>query len=267
MKKFHIIISFIFVILTCLFCTSCTNTDIKLIDQYLENYFSPVKEVDDFISSEKGELYLTSVEIPRLKKVYIVHITYMGNGDILSIRDGSANYLHISPEALSTDYTEITLTVKAGIDSLYEKTFKKTFRYKPYTNYFGNILVDSARMSYDHVTNENGKTIISKSYIDNARFHTNYLYLMGFNKNTFEYHCVEYERMLGSTHNLKKYEAVCYFDSNNPRIEGLTIGTYYIGQGEFNSTDSKDKEAYKYSKKVNEIFKKYSDSRHIQNFD
>jgi len=279
MKKINTFVILIFISFACFICTSCTNKDIKLIEQYFENYFSRVEAVDTLIHTEESEKYLTSYVVPNIKKDYKARITYSGNNDIMVVKKDDSNYLYVSFDALSSEPTEITLNVKVNLDSffddtfnvkdysIYEMNFKKTFSYGSYISYFGNILADYANISYDHITNKDNLTIIAKSYIRDGHFHTNYVYQMDFNKNTFEYHRVEYEKIVGSSYNHKRYEAIYYFDQNNPRIEGLNSGTYYIGQGEFTSTDSTDKEVYQYCKKINEIFKKYSDNRYIQNLD
>ena len=169
----------------------------------------------------------------------------------------------VSTSALKVDPVDIPIDVTVSADCGFNKTYTKTLRYKTYTEYFADIFAKEARVSYDSATNKNGVSELYEQSISSGHFYSDYYNIFDFNNKTYTYKLIEYEHDIYGSYNQTEYVTTYYFGDSNPRIEGLTTGTYYVGSGSYSSSDRNDDLVYFRCIQLNNLFKNYSDSRFI----
>lgn len=263
MKKFLIPFLPLFS-LSCL--SSCSGGDAKKLGEYFADYYDQKFEVDTFRHIEPDSRPISDQEIPGLKKVYTACFSYYSGDDNLTIvQNSGSSYIafEVSASALSVDYVDIPVYVSVKVENVYSGNFTKVFRFKPYTYYFANILADSQNVSFHLIDNKNNVSTLSNTFVTSGHFYYCYVLTADFNHKTFTSHLQHYERETGARYNIVERDIVYYFGNDNPRIEGLSNGTYYVDGSEYAAGDSFDADAYFYCKKANNVFKLYNDTRYI----
>lgn len=249
-------------------CSSKYDRDQKLLKDYFTSYFSNKIEVDSLSYTQYDYMTVSDSKIPGLEGIYTVDfefvpLDYNMTRSYKSGWGGRLVSLTISTSGLSKEYVEYPVNVSVQVKGVYSETFVMTLRFKPYTHYFGKIFVADNHLSYDSIKEDGTTTEIFNEWVTSGHFYKDDTYKVDFTNGTFEFKRTQYEKDTSGAYNFQHYSALYYFASNNPRIEGLSTGTFYIDGSTYNATNTLDDLTYHYSKKVNDVFKKYNDNRFI----
>lgn len=248
-------------------CSSSSN-DRKLLDQYYTMQFALPCKMDDFSLVEYTSKSVGSSNIPGLKNSYVVDFSYSFPSVIKTSMSsgwgGELIKLTVSTSALRVDPVDIPISVTASaVNCGFEKTYTKILRYGSYTKYFAEVFAKEANILYSSATNKNGVSQLFKQSVSSGHFYTNFCDIFDFNNQTYTYKIIKYEKGTGSPYNQTEYITTYYFGDTDPRIEGLTTGTYYVSSGTYSSSNGNDNLVYSRCVKLNNLFKKYSDNRYI----
>lgn len=246
-------------------CSSNSNNDKILLENYFANCYSNPFLMNGLTCTKTNWEMLTNYSIAGLKGHYNVNYSFSCPSGKIKISN-STNFvtLDVSPSALGKEFTDIPVNVGVAVEGAFNATYTMTCRYRPYTNYFAYILLSNLTLKKGYQVK--GGTSLCWQSVASGHYYTDHNFWPDFSKNVCTYYEKKYEKMTGAPYNVREYNAVYYFGDGNPRIEGLTTGTFYVNGSTYTSNDTADQNAYYWSKAANDVFKQYGDTAYITDF-
>lgn len=223
--------------------------------------------MDNLTIMEDSNDFVNSYNVPGLEESYLVYYSYSTNSSYLTITsDSKGAFFSFSSDGLRKESVEISVIVSVEAENIYSGSFTRIYEFQSYREYISYILAKEYHIPHDMIINNKSEPNVSSIYrqtIRSGHFYNNYYYTVDFNNNTATFYLKEFEKGIDDPYNIHEYEAIYYFGDGNPRIEGLTTGTYYVDGSSFKSDDSKDLSAYSYATKVNDVFKRFKETEFI----
>ena len=260
MKKINLL-AVLFVLIGC----SSGNRDAQIMDEYLSNEYNKTISMNTFVYSHIGSEAYSEFDIRGLKNIITTTFSFSSPTGELSVttetgKSSGYKFYRVRPnlEALGKSSVDLPLNVNCYCDCGLNNTYTLTLHYGPYTSYLAYIYQLNRHVSDSSVNNN----VFSYKSVRNGHFYYEHKYTFSHANTSLTYYVYSYEKDANlGIYNKQTYEATYYYDSN-PRIEGLTTGTYYVtGTIEADNTD--DSQIISAAKQLNEIFKSYSDFDYV----
>ena len=245
-------------------CGNKENPDYQLLRDAIQRDFSLINM--ESLTHTLGYVYYNRDKVEGLSKNYTISFDVKSVGNGLEVIErktwGGSKIKDIKPKLNALGMSPKNFSATLSYDTLGTEpkgTIATTFVFKCYTEYIMEIYLGMLPSSKwyeirsDHIFDD---------YVKDGHYHHEFSKYFHLEEKYVEHHGCFYEYTQGmGTYNHQEYNARYYFD-DNPRIEGLSGGTYYVGN-EFTSGGIFDAETYTFAQKVNNIFKLYGDSRYI----
>ncbi len=242
-------------------CSSSSN-DKALLKNFFENYYANPFTMKDYEHTEIKTRIITDYAIRGLEGSYIAHYSFSCASGKITFSD-STSYVSfiLSPSVLSTESVDIPVTVNVEVENAFNATYSMTCCYKPYTNYFADILLANQKIKKGYRTID--KTAIAWQTITSGHYYSDRTFSVDFSQDKCTYYVKKYEKTTGSPYNIKESNIFYYFGGNDPRIEGLTTGTFFVNGSTYTSKDTEDITSYYWFQRANDVFKQYGDTDRI----
>lgn len=262
---------FLLLLIACLSACSSGDSDNTKLEKHFADYYSISYKQDEL----SWNVYESRSTMPDTEKAYTIYYSFSSPDGSFSIsKNGSGWGGNLTN--ITADYTKLglrnnktlTLNVHLSNSDSFSGNYEWKLEFSKYTDYFSEILRPKFYSSYvDCMTGDkNGESYvqISGSRGSNSGmiyYHTTWT--VRFNEGTFEYNTGSYQKYSdGTRYNEENRSIMYYFNCGSPRIEGLSFGTYYIGDY-FNSTDTTDTFVYEHVVTLNNIFKEMNDTEYM----
>ena len=242
---------------------SASNNDKALLKNYFANYYSSPFVMDDLKYYASDWQMVTNYDIAGLKEWYNVNYSYScPSGKITISNSKSSVLLEISSSILGKEFMDIPVNVTVEVEKAFAATYTMTCRYKPYTGYFAELLLTNRTYKKGYYKTK-GEATITWQYITSGHYYHDRTFSADFDQEMCTYYVKKYEKMTGAPYNIEEFSIYYYFGDGNPRIEGLSTGTFYIDGSTYTSENTEDVNSYYWFQYANDVFKQYGDTRYI----
>ena len=251
---------------------SCGGTsDSTLLDNHFKEYYAETYQQKELVWNE----YTSRSTMPDTSKAYTIERSFASDENYTIDKNGSGwggglvkittNYKKLGLRSSKVLSLRVNLSCS---EANYSGTYEWKLEYSKYTDYFSEILrpkLYNASTSCQ-TGDKNGESYVQISGSTGTSTGMSYYHVtwtVNFNHGTFEYNRGSYKQLPGgSRYDEENTSIIYYFNSGTPRIEGMSIGTFYVGDY-FYSDNTSDNFAYERFLLLNDIFKEMNDTEYI----